>query len=459
MSYTITKTNGTTLGTILDGTIDTTHTSLTLIGRNYANYGQIVVNDFVHLLENFAYSTSPNNPIVGQLWWDTTNNVLKVYSANPTTSIPFWKIVGGATAQGTAPLTVIAGDFWLNTATQQLYIYNGTTPYDEAGWILVGPQRNNSGAVWEQISDGINYHDVVSIKLDGVRTAIISADTFVPNITIPGITQINAGWTMSTADTIWGTANVASYLGTQPAANYWRNNINNSGTGTLNILNNSGITIGSSGQLTLNTSGNTVNITNNMTNGNINLSNENTNWLVVNGVANTIEVASNPTTALGIATKQYVDNKFINADLTNGIATAATAPAGTANLWIATTEYVTSGLSGLFKYKIYDDDSHMWMGNVGGVGSANLVVDGTTVMTASQAGLNLYNGATAITQTQVYNSTGNSRVATTQYVNTAQTWWGNASHRSAKWVSTQEPNLGVNDAGSNDGDFWFQIES
>jgi hypothetical protein len=457
MSYTITKTNGTTLGTILDGTINTTTTSLTLIGRNYANYGQIVVNDLVGLLENFAYSSSPDNPIVGQLWWDTTNNVLKVYSANPTTTIPFWKIVGGATAQGSAPSTVIAGDFWLNTATQQLYIYNGTTPYEEAGWILVGPQRNNSGAIWEQISDGITFHDVVSIKLDGVRTAIISEDTFVPNIVIPGITQITSGWNMSSAYTIYGTANVASYLGSQPAANYFRNNINNSGTGTLSIVNNSGITVGSNGQLTLNTSGNTVNITNNMTNGNINLSNENTNWLVVNGVANTIEVASDPTTALGIATKGYVDLQFTNTALL-GIPTAATAPGGTSTTQLATTEFVVSGLSGLFPYKIYQNNSHMWINDTG-VGAANLVIDGTTVMTASEAGMNLYNGATAITQTQVYNDTGNARVATTQFVKTAQTWWGNASHRSAKWVSTSEPIPGTNDVGSNDGDFWFQIES
>ena len=100
----------------------------------------------------------------------------------------------------------------------------------------------------------------------------------------------------------------------------------------------------------------------------------------------------------------------------------------------------------------------MWINDTG-VGAANLVIDGTTVMTASEAGMNLYNGATAITQTQVYNDTGNARVATTQFVKTASTWWGNASHRSAKFVSTAEPNPGVNDIGSNDGDFWFQIES
>ena len=457
MSYTITKTNGTTLGTILDGTINTAATSLTLIGRNYANYGQIIVDDLVGLLENFAYSTSPDNPIAGQLWWDTTNNVLKVYSANPTTTIPFWKIVGGAIAQASAPSTVIAGDIWFKTTTQQLYIYNGTSPYDIVGWILVGPQQNNSGAIWEQISDGITYHDVVSIKLDGIRTAIISEDTFVPNISITGITQITAGWNMSSAYTIYGTANVASYLGSQPAANYFRNNINNSGTGTLSVVNNSGITVGSSGQLTINTSGNTVNITNNMTNGNINLSNESTNWLVVNGVANTIEVASNPTTALGVATKGYVDLQFTNTALL-GIPTAATAAGGTSTTQLATTEFVVSGLSGLFPYKIYQNNSHMWINDTG-VGAANLVIDGTTVMTASEAGMNLYNGATAITQTQVYNDTGNARVATTQFVKTASTWWGNASHRSAKFVSTAEPNPGVNDIGSNNGDFWFQIES
>jgi hypothetical protein len=262
---------------------------------------------------------------------------------------------------------------------------------------------------------------------------------------------------MSTADTIWGTANVASYLGSQPAANYWRNNQNNTGTGTLNIVNNSGITVGSGGQLTLSTTGNTVNITNNMTNGNINLSNESTNWLVVNGVANTIEVASNPTTALGVATKGYVDLQFTDTALL-GTPTAVTAPGGTSTTQLATTEFVVSGLSGLFPYKIYQNNSHMWI-NDSGVGAANLVIDGTTVMTASQAGLNLYNGATAITQTQVYNDAGNARVATTQYVKTAQTWWGNATHKSAKWISTAEPNLGVNDVGSNDGDFWFQIES
>ena len=79
--------------------------------------------------------------------------------------------------------------------------------------------------------------------------------------------------------------------------------------------------------------------------------------------------------------------------------------------------------------------------------------------TAGTSGFNLTNGATAITQTDTFNGAGNARIATTQFVKTASTWWGNATHRSAKWVSTDEPNPGVNDVGSNNGDIWFQIEA
>jgi hypothetical protein len=84
--------------------------------------------------------------------------------------------------------------------------------------------------------------------------------------------------------------------------------------------------------------------------------------------------------------------------------------------------------------------------------SANVVIAGTTVATASASGVNLFNGATAITQGQTYATSGNSLIATTQFVKTATTWWGG----SAKFVSNAAPNPGVNDIGSNNGDFWFQ---
>ena len=135
------------------------------------------------------------------------------------------------------------------------------------------------------------------------------------------------------------------------------------------------------------------------------------------------------------------------------MSTAITAPLGTANTMIATTEFVVNN-SGFYKYKIFQGDSHMWFSD-SGVGSANLVIDSTTVLTATSSGVVLNNGATASTQGQTYNTTGNSLIATTQFAKTATTWWGG----SAKFVSNAAPAAGVNDIGSNDGDFWFQYST
>ena len=63
MAYSITRTNGTVLGSIADGTFNDTATSLTLVGRNYSNYGQIMTDTLVSLLENFSYNISPSNPL------------------------------------------------------------------------------------------------------------------------------------------------------------------------------------------------------------------------------------------------------------------------------------------------------------------------------------------------------------------------------------------------------------
>jgi hypothetical protein len=78
MAYTIIKSNGTVLTTIADGTINTTSTSLALPGRNYAGYGQAQDTNFVHMVENFAATSPPANPLKGQLWYNTNLNTLYV---------------------------------------------------------------------------------------------------------------------------------------------------------------------------------------------------------------------------------------------------------------------------------------------------------------------------------------------------------------------------------------------
>ena len=57
MAYNISLTNGEPLVTIADNTVDVNYTSLSLIGKNYSGYGQVLNENFVHLLENFSNSS------------------------------------------------------------------------------------------------------------------------------------------------------------------------------------------------------------------------------------------------------------------------------------------------------------------------------------------------------------------------------------------------------------------
>ena len=108
MSYTITLTDGQIFATIPDGTINTT-SSMTLVGKNYAGYGQFINDDIIRLLENGANTTAPGAPLQGQLWYDQTNGTMKVYTGAT------FKVISGATASSTAPtVSNVAGDLWLS---------------------------------------------------------------------------------------------------------------------------------------------------------------------------------------------------------------------------------------------------------------------------------------------------------------------------------------------------------
>ena len=61
MAYTINRTDGTAIATITDGTIDTS-TSLTLFGKSYSGFGELLNEDLVKLLENSASTSAPTAP-------------------------------------------------------------------------------------------------------------------------------------------------------------------------------------------------------------------------------------------------------------------------------------------------------------------------------------------------------------------------------------------------------------
>jgi len=208
MAYTINHTDGTTLipGGLTDGTYDDSHTSIVLIGKDYAGYGQFLNENFVKMLENFSNTASPANPIKGQLWWDSTNNILKVYSGTT------WKISTGATASpfSSPPgdLSTTGGDLWFDTTNGQLKVYTGFA------WQLIGPvatpATGDTGAIPTVMSDtSSGTHIVIQFRFSGVVYAIFSKDTF--NSALTGFSTVKAGinfstvnspsWVLSTQDT------------------------------------------------------------------------------------------------------------------------------------------------------------------------------------------------------------------------------------------------------------------
>lgn len=128
MAYTILKSDGTLLTTIADGQINTTSTSLGLPGRNYAGYGQPVDTNFVHMLENFADSVPPSNPLQGQLWFDTNTNTLRVCPADGTVVASEWYTLSSTSSTGVTTFgnVVVTGNISANNATitNDLYAAN-----------------------------------------------------------------------------------------------------------------------------------------------------------------------------------------------------------------------------------------------------------------------------------------------------------------------------------------------
>ena len=80
MSYIINNSRGQIVAVVADGTTNSTATDLALVGRAVAEYGEFQNENYVFLLENFANSTAPTNPILGQLWYNSSTDEISAYS-------------------------------------------------------------------------------------------------------------------------------------------------------------------------------------------------------------------------------------------------------------------------------------------------------------------------------------------------------------------------------------------
>ena len=111
--------------------VNTTATSLNLWGRGAINYGTLEQANFVHLLENFASPSEPDNPIEGQLWYDTSsdaNKILKVYNVPIGATIGSWVTSANVGFGQTYPHPTQIGAVWYNTITNQLMVCTAVGP-------------------------------------------------------------------------------------------------------------------------------------------------------------------------------------------------------------------------------------------------------------------------------------------------------------------------------------------
>jgi len=268
MSYTITLTDGAVFATVADGTINTS-SSMTLVGKNYAGYGQFINDDIIRLLESGSNTTPPGAPLTGQLWWDKTDNVLKIYNGT------VFKTISAATASSTAPSSNSTGDLWFDTSNQQLNVWTGTT------WLLIGPQftagQGITGAIPATIVDNSSAsHYCIELYCGNAVVGIISQDaTFTPQSGISGFTTIRPGITLATTvganvPLFQGTATNAQALNSLSSTQFMRTDANTSTTGTISVLNNAGLAVGVNSDFRVSVAGTAVTVSNQTTNGNIN---------------------------------------------------------------------------------------------------------------------------------------------------------------------------------------------
>jgi hypothetical protein len=93
--------DGPLLATIPPGESNNTRTSLILFGKNFANYGTALNENFVHLMENFADISPPALPLEGQLWFDITTQGLKIYQKAAQGGYE-WALVNASSLQSIA---------------------------------------------------------------------------------------------------------------------------------------------------------------------------------------------------------------------------------------------------------------------------------------------------------------------------------------------------------------------
>jgi len=160
--------DGNLIVNLIDASLNTTASSLKLPGRGYLGYGEVVLDDIVWLMTNFARNSAPSYPIKGQIWYDTSTRQLKLYDPD----------IYGSNWQVVAPLGSPIGADPVNPAAPTYTAITGVQLTDTSS----------------------TDHSALLITIGDHIVGVYSGDSvYQPNVsltgsTIPGITNVYPGF-------------------------------------------------------------------------------------------------------------------------------------------------------------------------------------------------------------------------------------------------------------------------
>lgn len=269
MSYKLNKTDGSLLVDLIDGQLDTNSSDLTLIGRNYTGFGEFINENFIHMLENFANSSAPSNPIKGQLWYDTSEGRLKIYNGSDFVSS------GGTAFSPTTP-NGAPGDLWVDSTNKQLKFFDGvsSTPL-LAGPIYSESQGKSGFEVVSVLDTQNNFQTVVKTWVGNTLVGAHVNAPFTPNVNYQiaeFVTSANPTGSLkkgfnavSTDYKFYGTASVSEALvdsaGVVRSGDGYVKTDGDIMSGSLFVQNNAGLTVGLGGESTFTVESNTLVVT------------------------------------------------------------------------------------------------------------------------------------------------------------------------------------------------------
>ena len=458
MSYIINNSRGNIVAVVDDGTVNTTATDVALVGRAVVNYGEYQNENYVYLLENFADSSAPTQPILGQLWYNSATDTISAYSTTNTWAalasqnyVDAQKISPAFTGVPTAPTASVG------TATTQL----ATTAFVTNGPVFTGVPTAPTASVGTNTTQLATTAFVQNNKDSPVftgtptaPTASASANTtqlattaFVQNnkdspvfTGVPQAPTASVGTATTQLATTEFVQNSPQFLGTPtaPTAAFGANDIQLATTAFVQGEKNSPTFTGIPEGPTPVTATNSAQLAT-------------TAFVQNNKVSPAFSgVPTAPTASVGTATTQLATTAFVtNGPEFAGLPTAPTASVGTNTTQLATTAFVQNQVNALGTMSIQNSNSvTITGGTITGITDVAVADGGTGASTAADARTNLAVPPNTRTVTGAGGLTGGGDLSADRTITIAS----NSNGYGIRYVSTVAPNI----AGVS-GDVWYQI--